>query len=79
MYTVRQERFGHTIAKWGDRNEPEEIYSITERGCSCPAGYRRRCKHFKLVDSFKSLEPGGWAFEFRGSAVQPISWSLFEV
>jgi len=81
MYTVHKERYGYGIAKWSDdSNWPVDLYSITDRGCSCPAGYRRRrCKHFKLIDAFKELEPGAWAFEFRGDSVQPIHLALLDI
>ena len=38
------------VAKFEDDNQPLDIYTISSRGCSCPAAWRRKtCKHTRMV------------------------------
>lgn len=80
MYTVKQtSRDTYEIASWGDYSAPLDVYRIVKNRCNCPASFRSRsCKHLKLVDSFKELESGAWAFEFVGTKVQPSYIPLLE-
>lgn len=80
MYTVRQKnQTTFEVASWGDYRAPLDVYTITKNRCDCPASFRSRsCKHLKLVQAFKELESGAWAFEFVGNIVQPHHLPLLE-
>ena len=57
LYTLRTKKSGLVaIAKFGDRKEPLEIYTIDGYTCDCFQGSRRQyCKHRKIQDEFKKL------------------------
>ena len=39
------------LSKFEDDREPLDIYTITSRGCSCPAAWRRKtCKHTRIAN-----------------------------
>lgn len=80
MYTVKQKsQDTYEIASWGDYRAPLDVYSIVKNRCNCPASFRSRtCKHLKLVQAFKELESGAWAFEFVGTQVKPCHLPLLE-
>ena len=38
------------LSKFEDDKEPLDVYTVTSRGCSCPAAWRRKtCKHTRMV------------------------------
>ena len=38
------------ISKFEDDNEPLGVYTISSRGCTCPAAWRRKtCKHTRMA------------------------------
>jgi hypothetical protein len=75
MYTVRK-RFKdeYEVANFGDRKEPDAVYTVRKARCSCPAAWgRKSCKHVSLVNRFKTLgeSEGVWWFEmFDGEIFQ---------
>jgi hypothetical protein len=43
------------ISKFEDDNEPLDVYTISSRGCTCPAAWRRKtCKHTRIVKFWTS-------------------------
>lgn len=54
-YLVRRTKYAHEVTKFDDSSEPSGTYTITGRGCNCPARVRS-CKHIKI---FKAWEKGG--------------------
>jgi len=54
-YLVRRTKYAHEVTKFDDSSEPSGTYSITSRGCDCPARIRT-CKHIKI---FKAWEKNG--------------------
>ena len=43
------------ISKFEDDNEPLDVYTISSRGCTCPAAWRRKtCKHTRMVKFWTS-------------------------
>lgn len=82
MYTVRKEaKDVYQIAKFGERKEAEAVYFIRKNKCSCPAGYRKACKHIDLVKAFENLsDEGVWSFEFdKQNNVQPYYLRMFDL
>lgn len=43
----------YQLAKFEDRNRPEEVYDIVGGKCDCPASWRGPCKHLKLLARWK--------------------------
>ena len=54
-YLVRRTKYAHEVTKFDDSSEPSGTYTITGRGCNCPARVRT-CKHIKI---FKTWENDG--------------------
>ena len=48
-YMIRKKNNIDTqISKFGSSKEPLDVYTVSSRGCTCPAAWRRRtCKHTK--------------------------------
>ena len=43
------------ISKFDDDNEPLGVYTISSRGCTCPAAWRRKtCKHTRMAKFWTS-------------------------
>ena len=43
------------ISKFEDDNEPLDVYTISSRGCTCPAAWRRKtCKHTRMAKFWTS-------------------------
>ena len=43
------------ISKFEDDNEPLGVYTISSRGCTCPAAWRRKtCKHTRMAKFWTS-------------------------
>ena len=53
QYMVRKGKIGHEIAKFDDTDSPVDVYTITSRGCSCPAR-SRSCKHTRILRAWSS-------------------------
>ena len=53
QYMVRKGKIGHEIAKFDDTDSPVDVYTITSRGCSCPAR-SRSCKHTRILRAWRS-------------------------
>jgi len=55
-YLFRQKDFStYEIAKFSDHMEPDDVYTIKNGHCNCPA-YRRPCKHMAQLELFKLLQ-----------------------
>jgi len=53
LYVITPEREGHKVAKFGDRSEPEAVYHIRKRTCSCPASVSN-CKHMQILKEWQA-------------------------
>jgi hypothetical protein len=63
QYLLRKVKTIYELAKFEDSDSPTAVYSISNRGCTCPAG-RRNCKHFAIKNAWKALgEPIGYVFD----------------
>lgn len=69
MYLVRQVKKDiYEVAKFEDSNFPTDVYTVKSTKCNCPASYRsKKCKHNLLVDEFKKVKKGIFAFELTSS------------
>jgi hypothetical protein len=80
MYTVRK-LFSevYEVANFGDRKDPDAVYTIRKAKCSCPAAWgKRSCKHVSLVNRFKTLREGAWWFEIVDNEVISHRIKTFE-
>jgi hypothetical protein len=50
-YMIRKKNNIDTqISKFGSSKEPLDVYTVSSRGCTCPAAWRRRtCKHTRMA------------------------------
>ena len=53
QYIIRKGRLKHEVAKFDDSSSPLDVYSISDRGCNCPAR-SRSCKHTRMVKTWKN-------------------------
>jgi len=61
-YYVRKGKYAPEVAKFNDSREPIDVFTLTNRGCSCPAR-TRSCKHTRIVDRWESMgSPVGVVF-----------------
>ena len=51
-YYVRKGKYAPEVAKFSDSREPLDVYTLTSRGCTCPAR-TRNCKHTRIVDRWE--------------------------
>lgn len=58
QYMIRKGRYGHEIAKFDDSNISLDIYTISSRGCSCPAR-SRSCKHTRILRVWEKSRKDG--------------------
>ena len=52
QYIIRKGRLKHEVAKFDDSSSPLDVYSISDRGCNCPAR-SRSCKHTRKVKAWQ--------------------------
>ena len=52
QYIIRKGKLRHEVAKFDDSSLPLDIYSISDRGCNCPAR-SRSCKHTRMVKAWQ--------------------------
>mgnify|MGYP007077460183 CR=1 FL=1 len=72
QYMVRKGKIGHEIAKFDDTDSPVDIYTITSRGCSCPAR-TRSCKHIRIVKAWeKAAKQLGLVFDDNAKVIGNI-------
>jgi hypothetical protein len=63
QYLLRKVKTTYELAKFEDSDLPTAVYRFSNRGCSCPSGYRS-CKHVKIKNTWKALgEPFGYVFD----------------
>ena len=53
QYIIRKGRLKHEVAKFDDSSSPLDVYSISDRGCNCPAR-SRSCKHTRMVKTWQT-------------------------
>lgn len=59
QYVIRKNKGEVLLAKFENTDTPTDVYSISEKGCNCPAR-SRACKHTKIASAWKrSGEPIG--------------------
>jgi hypothetical protein len=69
----------YEVANFGDRKEPEAVYTVRKTRCTCPAAWgRKSCKHVSLVNRFKSLREGAWWFEIVDNEIYQHRIQAFE-
>lgn len=80
MYTVKK-KFPdvYEVANFGDRKDPDAVYTVRKAKCSCPAAWgKRSCKHLSIVNRFKTLKEGAWWFEIVDNEVFSHRIQAFE-
>ena len=80
MYTVKK-KFSdvYEVANFGDRKDPDAVYTVRKAKCSCPAAWgKRSCKHVSIVNRFKTLKEGAWWFEIVDNEVFSHRIQAFE-
>jgi hypothetical protein len=80
MYTVKK-KFPdvYEVANFGDRKDPDAVYTVRKAKCSCPAAWgKRSCKHVSIVNRFKTLKEGAWWFEIVDNEVFSHRIQAFE-
>ena len=72
VYLIRKkDKYRYEMAKFEDRREPVDIYTVSARGCSCPS--RVRCKHFGILEAWQGLpHPEGAVLNERGKVVSRL-------
>ena len=80
MYTVRRIITDvYEVSNFGDRKQPEAVYTIRKAKCSCPAAWgRKTCKHVGLVNRFKTLREGLWWFDIHDGEIYQHRIQAFE-
>jgi hypothetical protein len=80
MYTVKKKFTDvYEVANFGDRKDPDAVYTVRKAKCSCPAAWgKRSCKHLSIVNRFKTLKEGAWWFEIVDNEVFSHRIQAFE-
>lgn len=80
MYTVKKKFTDvYEVANFGDRKDPDAVYTVRKAKCSCPAAWgKRSCKHVSIVNRFKTLQEGAWWFEIVDNEVFSHHIQAFE-
>ncbi len=80
MYTVKKKFTDvYEVANFGDRKDPDAVYTVRKAKCSCPAAWgKRSCKHVSIVNRFKTLKEGAWWFEIVDNEVFSHRIQAFE-
>ncbi len=80
MYTVKKKFVDvYEVANFGDRKDPDAVYTVRKAKCSCPAAWgKRSCKHVSIVNRFKTLREGAWWFEIVDNEVISHRIQAFE-
>jgi hypothetical protein len=80
MYTVKKKLTDvYEVTNFGDRKEPDAVYTIRKTKCTCPAAWgKKTCKHVGLVNRFKTLKEGAWWFEIVGTEIISHRIQAFE-
>jgi hypothetical protein len=80
VYTVRRIITDvYEVANFGDRKEPEAVYTVRKARCTCPAAWgRKSCKHVGLVNRFKTLREGAWWFDIHDGEIYQHRIQAFE-
>jgi len=80
MYTVKKKFTDvYEVANFGDRKDPDAVYTVRKAKCSCPAAWgKRSCKHVSIVNRFKTLKEGAWWFEIVDNEVVSHRIQAFE-
>ncbi len=80
MYTVKKKFTDvYEVANFGDRKDPDAVYTVRKAKCSCPAAWgKRSCKHVSIVNRFKTLQEGAWWFEIVDNEVFSHRIQAFE-
>ena len=63
QYLIRQRILTHEITKFEDSDSPTVQYSLSARGCNCPAT-SKYCKHTRILKAWEKLnKPLGAVFD----------------
>ena len=77
QYLIRRGKFSNELAKFEDSDYPTDVYTIGDRGCSCPSRYRA-CKHTRIVAAWtKAGSPEGVVLDDDASIIGNIfEWTI---
>jgi uncharacterized Zn finger protein len=77
-YSIREVKHNtYELAKFEDSADPVAIYTLSKRGCSCPAR-SYNCKHRTIFSVWESMDkPIGTFFDELGRKVGSIAYDSF--
>lgn len=53
QYLIRKGKLVHEVSKFDDSDTPLDVYTISSRGCNCPAR-SRNCKHYRMKKAWET-------------------------
>ncbi len=61
LYTYRSTGY---ITKWSTDGNVEASYSVSDEGCTCPAGSRPTCRHRQMLPYLRPIADTHWFLDW---------------
>lgn len=61
LYNLRSDG---TITKWDADGNVQAQYSVSEDGCTCPAGHRHTCRHRQMLPDLLPIADTHWFLDW---------------